>query len=299
MDPTSQRQPASVHTLSLSLSLPDGSSLLAPIHPRTRPFSLVARWDLPISVERPFARSAWLAYGPRMSSTTPSITSRMCSPSWTHFPTTSHAPEPFSRARAHSLAPLAQLHPQPNTLALSRSTRAPVELRCDPPSFCGRRRASVVSVALPKTRRRRARASLRPHHCSSAPEFPLEVRNSPMLLISHVLPYCSHNRSPEWFAPPLGCSATDCHSRVPLRRCRTHDRVRRAIPNLPLPLPAPRAPQRALVSGELHRGSERRHSWRSRNPGRSCRWISSVHPRSNLNHPFWIRSLECAPPLSL
>jgi hypothetical protein len=39
-----------------------------------------------------------------------------------------HAPEPFSGARTHSLALLAQLRPQPNTLALSRTMRAHVEL---------------------------------------------------------------------------------------------------------------------------------------------------------------------------
>jgi hypothetical protein len=171
------------------------------------------------------------------------------------------------------------LCPQPNTHALSLALRAPVELHHDSSSFCGCRRASV---ALPKTCRRRPRASLRPHRCSSAPEFPIEVSNSPMPLFSHVLPCCSRNRSPEWFAPPLSCSAADCHSRVPLRWCRVDNHVRRAISNLHVPFPTPRSPSALAPTSpaNLHSGSERRHRWRSWNPGRACHWISGVHLRS-------------------
>jgi hypothetical protein len=73
-----------------------------------------------------------------------------------------------------------------------------------------------------------------------------------MPLISHVLSCYSRNRSSEWFAPSLGYIIANYHSRVPPRRCRAHDRICRATPNLPVPFPASRGPQRArtLVSGE-------------------------------------------------
>jgi hypothetical protein len=64
------------------------------------------------------------------------------------FPTTSPMPKPFSRVRAHSLTPLAQLRPQLNSLALYIALRtrpwssAVIHHRSVP-----RRRASVASVA--------------------------------------------------------------------------------------------------------------------------------------------------------
>jgi hypothetical protein len=103
-------------SLPLSLPLPGGTNPSTLILSRARPFSLAAQWYLPISADRPFARSPSLACGPRMSATTPSLTSRLCSPPWTHpRPHVSrpcpHTPESFSGARTHSLAPLAQLRP--------------------------------------------------------------------------------------------------------------------------------------------------------------------------------------------
>jgi hypothetical protein len=123
-----------------------------PIRPRPRPLLLAARWDLPVSVDRPFACSPSLVYGPRLSATTPSLTSRPRSPSWTRPRPRVSRPRPTHPSLFWSPCPLtrslAQLCPQPNSLALSRSTCTPVELRRDPPPFCGRRRASTVFVAL-------------------------------------------------------------------------------------------------------------------------------------------------------
>jgi hypothetical protein len=120
------------HALSLPLSLPlhGGTILSSPIRPCTRPFSLATRWALYISVDRSFAHSPSLAYEPHLSATTP-FPNLPPALSVVDAPTTRiswplpHALEPFSRAHTHSLAPLSQLRPQPNTLPLSRTTRAP------------------------------------------------------------------------------------------------------------------------------------------------------------------------------
>jgi hypothetical protein len=80
---------------------------------------------------------------------------------------------------------------------------------------------------------------------------------------------------------PLGHLTAGRCSLVPPHRCRAHDRVRRAIHNLHVPFPAPRGPSApAPSSPTILRGLERRHRWRLWNPGRACRWISGVHPRS-------------------
>jgi hypothetical protein len=110
----------------LSLPLPGGTSLSAPILLRTRPFSLDGRWILFVSADRPFARSPLLASVQLLSATTafpnlPPMLSALDAPTTRVSRPLPHAPEPFSGARIHSLAPLAQLRPHPNTLTLSLS----------------------------------------------------------------------------------------------------------------------------------------------------------------------------------
>ena len=88
------------------------------------PLLLAAWWDLPVSADRPFARSSSLVCGPRLSATAPFPNAPLAlsvvdAPMTARFPATSPVPEPFSRVRTHSLTPLAQLRPQPNSLALS------------------------------------------------------------------------------------------------------------------------------------------------------------------------------------
>jgi hypothetical protein len=159
MNPTYQRYPASVHALSLPLSLPlpGGSGLFAPIRSRTRPFSLVARWDLPVSVERPFARSPSLAYGPRLSATTPSLTSRLRSPSWTHFLATSHAHEPLPAPTRSLPSPSCALSRTPS-LSLSSYAHAPWS------SVVIRHRSVAVVKCLPRPLPCRRPAIVDPWH---------------------------------------------------------------------------------------------------------------------------------------
>jgi hypothetical protein len=133
----------------------------------------VAQWDRPVgadpsthapvlsrcsvgpsvTADSPFARSPSLACGPCLSSTTHSLTSCPRTPLWTR-PRSRvsrprpHAPEPFCGARPHSLAHLAQLRPQLNTLALSLSMRTrPQSSVVVHRPFCGRCRASTAPVA--------------------------------------------------------------------------------------------------------------------------------------------------------
>jgi hypothetical protein len=102
------------HTLSLPLSLPlpGGTGLSAPIRPRMRPLSLAARWDLPVSDDRPFARSPSLVYGPRLSATTPfpnlpPALSVMDAPTTARFPAMPHTPGAFLEpVPTHSLPSL-------------------------------------------------------------------------------------------------------------------------------------------------------------------------------------------------
>jgi hypothetical protein len=103
---------------------------------------------LSVSVDRPFAHSPSLACGPRLSATTPFPnlppalsavdvpTTRICWP-------LPHVPEPFFGAHTHSLAPLTQLRPQLNTLALSLSLSLSLSLalRTHPWSFAVVRRS--------------------------------------------------------------------------------------------------------------------------------------------------------------
>lgn len=133
---------AHVLPLPLSLPLPGGTDLLASIRPRMRPLSLAARWDLPVSADRPFARSPSLVCGPRLSATAPFpnvplALSVVDAPMTARFPTTSPAPEPFSGVRAHSLPSPSYAPSQTPSLSCSRSAHAPMELRRDPPPFCG------------------------------------------------------------------------------------------------------------------------------------------------------------------
>jgi hypothetical protein len=169
------------------------------------------------------------------------------------------------------------LRPQPNTLALSRSAHAPVELRGDPPSvpwssssFCRVRcldelrlltsnaghpllcpqplcfawsELTGLCTLQPELLHRRPKASLRPHHCSSAPESPLEVSKLHMPLISRALPYrlcnCSSEQVCATATPPrrrpsyFGAHALmSCPRSCPL----CHLEPSRALPSAPWPL---------------------------------------------------------------
>jgi hypothetical protein len=71
-------------------------------------------------------------------------------------------------------------------------------------------RANRLSPRAAEARRRRPEASLRPRHCFSALEFPLEVRNPPAPIFPIwllVLRAIARQSQP---APPLGRSATFC-----------------------------------------------------------------------------------------
>ena len=136
------------------------------------PLPLAAQWGRPIDAE-PSALVATLArcsvgppsqhlaahlpltlagHGPHLSATPlfpnlPPALSVMDAPTTACFPATTSAPEPFSAAHAHSLTPLAQLRPQPSTLAPSLALRArPWNSAEGSPPFCGHHRASVASV---------------------------------------------------------------------------------------------------------------------------------------------------------
>jgi hypothetical protein len=148
VDPTCQRPPASAHARSLSLSpfpLPDATDLSAPTHPRSWPLSLAAWWDIPVSADRPFARSPSLVYGPHLSATPlfPNLLPALFvvdAPTTARFLAMTLTPEPFSAAHAHALTPLAQLRSHLNSLALSLAlcTR-PWNSVEGSPSFRGRR----------------------------------------------------------------------------------------------------------------------------------------------------------------
>jgi hypothetical protein len=151
--------------LPLSLPLPGGTSLSTPIRPRMRPLSLAARWDLPVSADRPFALSTSLVRGPRMSATAPfpnlpPALYFVDAPTIEHFPATSPRPSPFlESAPTHSPRPVM---PQPNSLALFLALcthpSSSAMICHDHSSFCGRRRASgafdasVSSASLSATR---------------------------------------------------------------------------------------------------------------------------------------------------
>jgi hypothetical protein len=127
--------------------------LLGPVSSRVCPLPLVVRWVRPISADRPFACLPSLARGPQLSASSPSLTSRPCTSSWTcprrAFP--DHSPtRPTSFWISHSLA-----H-SPRSIALPYRPLAPLSLalRAHPWStnvvrrpFCGRRRAPVASIA--------------------------------------------------------------------------------------------------------------------------------------------------------
>jgi hypothetical protein len=143
-------------TISLSLSpfpLSSGTDLSAPTHPRSWPLLLADRWDLPVSADRPFARSPSLVYGPRLSATPlfpnllPTL-SVMDATTTTRFPAMTLAPKLFSAAHAHALTPLTQLHPQLNCLALSLALRTrPWNSDEGSPPFRDHRRVFAASVA--------------------------------------------------------------------------------------------------------------------------------------------------------
>jgi hypothetical protein len=94
-------------------------------------------------------------------------------------------------------------------------------------------------AAQPCLRRRRPRSSLRPRCCSSPPEPSLEVSNPPMPLISHLLPCCPRNRSPESMCAAVGPLCRGPCPMVPLRRCRAHGRVCHVTRTRLSPFPVP------------------------------------------------------------
>jgi hypothetical protein len=147
--PTYQRRPRT-RSLPLPLPLPGGTGLSAPILSRTRSFPLSVRWARSISVDRPFALAG---------SRTPPVshlpfTNLPPALSAVDMPTTRisrplpHAPDPFSRARTHSLTTLAQLCPQqtPSLLSLAPHTHLWSSVVVRRP-FRARLRASVTFVA--------------------------------------------------------------------------------------------------------------------------------------------------------
>jgi hypothetical protein len=126
------------------------------------------------------------------------------------------------------------------TLALRAHPWSSAVIRCP---FHGRCRASATFVASvspqplffarsaltgfftlqPELRRHRPKASLRPCHCSRAPESPLEVSKLPTPLISHALPCRPRNCSSEQVCttampphrtPPLWCPCADAVSMI-------------------------------------------------------------------------------------
>jgi hypothetical protein len=123
------------------------------------------------------------------------------------------------------------------------------------------------------------KAPLLPRCCSSAPESPLELSNSPTPLISRVLPCCPRNCSPEWVVPPLVSSATYhtlwclCAGVVPM--------VESAMsPGACLsPSPAPQAPAVVVPSplAKFRRWVGRRRRKQASNPARARHQISGVH----------------------
>jgi hypothetical protein len=68
--------------------------------------------------------------------------------------------------------------------------------------------------------RHRPEASLRPCRCSSAPESPLKVNNSPTPLFPRVFPCLSRNCPPEWVCAAVGPLHRELSPLVPPRRCR-------------------------------------------------------------------------------
>jgi hypothetical protein len=130
---------AHVRARALSLPLSGGANLSALVHSRTRSLPLSARWSRSVSADRPFAYASSLASRPHLSATSPSRTSRPCSPPWTRprraFP--GHSPtRPTSFWSLHPLAHSpCSIAPQKTPLApLSHTVRTPVELHRGPPS---------------------------------------------------------------------------------------------------------------------------------------------------------------------
>jgi hypothetical protein len=123
----------------LSLPLPDGPGLSASVPLRYSPLSLslcvCVRWVRPVSADHSSAPS--LARGPHLSATSPSLTSRPCSPPWTRpqraFPGhTSMRPTSFWRLHPLTHSPRS-VAPQADPLApLSRTVHTPVQLRRGP-----------------------------------------------------------------------------------------------------------------------------------------------------------------------
>jgi hypothetical protein len=214
---------------------------LAPTRPR--PLSLAGRWDLSIDVDRPFALSPSLVCRPHMSATPlfpnlPPTLSIMDALTTTCFPATTLTSKPFSVAHTHSLAPLAQLRPQLNSLALCLTLRTrPWNPAEGLSPFCGHRRASAASIASvssapsPTTRDTfwfASSLSISPGPSSPAfspcsrspppstrgilasPSLPWYSRvssrgeQSPMPLFLHLLPSSSRDCSPEQVCTAVG-----------------------------------------------------------------------------------------------
>jgi hypothetical protein len=66
----------------------------------------------------------------------------------------------------------------------------------------------------------------------------LKVTDLPMPMIPHLLPGACAIARRSKSVLPLCHPTVDRHSLVPLRQCRAYDRVRRVIPNLPVPFQA-------------------------------------------------------------
>jgi hypothetical protein len=250
--------------------------------------------------------------GPRLSATLvfpnlPPALSIVDTPTTTRFPAMTSAPEPFSAAHAHSLTPLAQLRPQPSTLALTLALRArPWNSAEGSPPFCGRRRASVAFVALvsfppslatrdtsrlapailicpvrahrhfpyaAEARRRRPEPSLHPRRCPDAPEFPLEVSNLLVPLFLLLSPWFSRDcLSEPRFAPSGALAPVLCPRLSP--PCRP--KCARVLPQPPRALlwPCPR------LRRDLAAGTSGTVALKTGCPNLAGRWIPDIHPIS-------------------
>jgi hypothetical protein len=150
---------APARSLPLSLSLPSGASLSAPVSLRVRWLPLAAQWVLSISADHPFACSPSLVRGPHLSASSPLLTSRPRTPPWTrprcvflghspHVPDLLVSPHPL----AHSPRSVALLRRPPRT----------------PLSHCARRWSTTAVRRLFRDRRRAPIASIAPVSSASS-----------------------------------------------------------------------------------------------------------------------------------
>jgi hypothetical protein len=142
-------------SLACSLPLPGGTNLSPPVPSLARPLSLAVWWVCPVSANRPFMSPLSLAHKPHPSATSPSLTSRPRTPSWTcprrafpdHLatrPTSFLSPHPLTHS-PRPVAPLCRPHaPLPRT---ARARGAPSPSVVTSGLFCSCYRAHVVFVA--------------------------------------------------------------------------------------------------------------------------------------------------------